>query len=269
MGHGLLRARIFPLNPGEEKRIVVRFQSVAPREGDALRVDYFRGAAQGGAVRARRRHVVVHAELSSDAGARNAILADAFDRRRIHATDGAKPPCAAMRATSRCSFPCGATRRRRSACCRLLPGTKTAFTLVTVTPPLVVAQRNDGARHHARPRRLRFDAGPQDGTGARGGPTAARNAASRRSLSSHRFLERRPHLQRRFRLGDERQRPRRQPISRCAGSDWRNEHRRRAARSDAAVAGRWASAAHSLHHRRRTNRRRAKRRSTRGARQRS
>jgi len=45
MGHGLLRARIFPLNPGEEKRIVVRFQSVAPREGDALRVDYFRGPA--------------------------------------------------------------------------------------------------------------------------------------------------------------------------------------------------------------------------------
>src|SRR5262245_10336134 len=47
MGHGLLRARIFPLNPGEEKRIVVRFQSVAPREGDALRIDYFRGAARG------------------------------------------------------------------------------------------------------------------------------------------------------------------------------------------------------------------------------
>jgi len=43
MGHGLLRARIFPLNPGEEKRIVVRFQSVAQREGDALRIDYFRG----------------------------------------------------------------------------------------------------------------------------------------------------------------------------------------------------------------------------------
>src|SRR4051794_26740158 len=41
MGHGMLRARIFPLNPGEEKKIVVRFQSVAPREGDALRVDYF------------------------------------------------------------------------------------------------------------------------------------------------------------------------------------------------------------------------------------
>src|SRR4051812_7214591 len=42
MGHGLVRARIFPINPGEEKRVVIRFQSVAPREGDALRVDYFR-----------------------------------------------------------------------------------------------------------------------------------------------------------------------------------------------------------------------------------
>ena len=45
MGHGLVRARVFPLNPGEERRIVIRFQSVAPREGDALRVDYFRGGS--------------------------------------------------------------------------------------------------------------------------------------------------------------------------------------------------------------------------------
>lgn len=43
MGSGLLRARIFPINPGEEKRVVVRFQSVAEREGSALRVDYVRG----------------------------------------------------------------------------------------------------------------------------------------------------------------------------------------------------------------------------------
>ncbi len=44
MGYGLLRARIFPIAPGEQKRVVVRFQTVASREGDALRVDYFRGA---------------------------------------------------------------------------------------------------------------------------------------------------------------------------------------------------------------------------------
>src|SRR3970282_1083571 len=38
MGHGLLRTRIFPVQPGEEKRVVVRFRAVAEREGDALRL---------------------------------------------------------------------------------------------------------------------------------------------------------------------------------------------------------------------------------------
>jgi len=51
MGYGLLRARIFPIAPGEEKKVVVRFQSVAEREGDALRVDYFRGTKPNSAIR--------------------------------------------------------------------------------------------------------------------------------------------------------------------------------------------------------------------------
>ena len=48
MGSGMLRARIFPIQPGEEKRVVVRFQSVAMREGDALRIDYRRGSEPTG-----------------------------------------------------------------------------------------------------------------------------------------------------------------------------------------------------------------------------
>jgi Ca-activated chloride channel family protein len=47
MGYGLLRTRIFPIAPGEAKKVVVRFQSVAEREGDALRMDYFRGTRPG------------------------------------------------------------------------------------------------------------------------------------------------------------------------------------------------------------------------------
>jgi len=43
MGRGMLRTRVFPIQPGEEKRVVVRFQTVAEREGSALRVDYLRG----------------------------------------------------------------------------------------------------------------------------------------------------------------------------------------------------------------------------------
>jgi Ca-activated chloride channel family protein len=46
MGYGLLRARIFPINPGEEKRVVLRFQVIAPREGDAIRIDYQRGSGR-------------------------------------------------------------------------------------------------------------------------------------------------------------------------------------------------------------------------------
>jgi len=46
MGFGLLRARIFPLAAGEEKTVVVKFQSVAQREGDALRLDYLRSDAR-------------------------------------------------------------------------------------------------------------------------------------------------------------------------------------------------------------------------------
>ncbi|MEA3247341.1 MAG: VIT domain-containing protein [Gemmatimonadota bacterium] len=40
MGHDMLRTRIFPIQPGEEKRVVVRFSAVAEREGDALRLDW-------------------------------------------------------------------------------------------------------------------------------------------------------------------------------------------------------------------------------------
>ena len=44
MGSGMLRTRIFPIAPGEEKKVVVRYQSVAALEGDALRIDYRRGS---------------------------------------------------------------------------------------------------------------------------------------------------------------------------------------------------------------------------------
>lgn len=36
---GVLRTRIFPIQPGETRTVVVRFRAVAEREGDALRVD--------------------------------------------------------------------------------------------------------------------------------------------------------------------------------------------------------------------------------------
>lgn len=49
MGQGLLRARIFPIAPGERKEVLVRFDAIPEREGDALRVDYFRGTRRSSA----------------------------------------------------------------------------------------------------------------------------------------------------------------------------------------------------------------------------
>lgn len=39
MDLGVLRTRVFPIQPGETRTVVVRFRAVADREGDALRVD--------------------------------------------------------------------------------------------------------------------------------------------------------------------------------------------------------------------------------------
>jgi Ca-activated chloride channel family protein len=39
MGMGVLRTRVFPIQPGETRTVVVRFRAVAEREGDALRID--------------------------------------------------------------------------------------------------------------------------------------------------------------------------------------------------------------------------------------
>jgi Ca-activated chloride channel homolog len=47
MGMGVLRTRIFPIQPGETRTVVVRFRAVAEREGDALRIDVPAPRGQG------------------------------------------------------------------------------------------------------------------------------------------------------------------------------------------------------------------------------
>src|SRR5438552_11788158 len=37
-GHGLLRARVFPINPGETRKITLRYTQTPDRAGDAWRV---------------------------------------------------------------------------------------------------------------------------------------------------------------------------------------------------------------------------------------
>lgn len=46
-GHGLIRARVFPIQPGETRRVILRYSQVLGREGDALRLRYAYGARGG------------------------------------------------------------------------------------------------------------------------------------------------------------------------------------------------------------------------------
>lgn len=48
-GHGLIRARVFPIQPGETRRVILRYTQVLGRDGDALRLRYAYGARGGDA----------------------------------------------------------------------------------------------------------------------------------------------------------------------------------------------------------------------------
>lgn len=137
MGHGLVRARIFPLNPGEEKRVVIRFQSVAPREGDALRIDYFRGTAPAGAASNVRddgasSFVVTYrpgAELGNPYSPTHRLdVADRDGRREVRVRGDARDVTLLV-----------PVRKSSSAASIAMlpyaPGNEDGFALITVSPP--------------------------------------------------------------------------------------------------------------------------------------
>ena len=63
-GHGLLRARVFPINPGETRRITLRYTQVLARAGDALQFRYAAGVPRPGV----RDQVPLTFTLQTDAG---------------------------------------------------------------------------------------------------------------------------------------------------------------------------------------------------------
>src|SRR5579884_1994743 len=136
MGRGLLRARIFPLNPGEEKRVVIRFQTVAPREGDALRIDYFRGGASGAASNVHSDDGAHSFELTYPAGG---MLGNAYSpTHSLDVADHGGRREVTVRGDARDVTILVPVRRSDAAAVSLLPyapGGDDGFALITVTPP--------------------------------------------------------------------------------------------------------------------------------------
>ncbi|HEX4600806.1 MAG TPA: VIT domain-containing protein [Gemmatimonadales bacterium] len=58
-GHGLVRARVFPINPGETRKITLRYTQLLDRAGDAWRFRYAAGTGPGAAGAARSFHLAV------------------------------------------------------------------------------------------------------------------------------------------------------------------------------------------------------------------
>jgi Ca-activated chloride channel family protein len=52
-GHGLIRARVFPINPGETRKVTLRYTQILDRQGDAWRFRYAGGTGPGAAGAAR------------------------------------------------------------------------------------------------------------------------------------------------------------------------------------------------------------------------
>lgn len=153
MGLGLLRARIFPINPGETKKVVVRFQSVATREGDALRVDYFGGTkADPNRAGAESPRVDMVLEYPDGAG---------FGRpysptNLIDVSDRGSTMEARIRGDARDATILVPVGRANAASISVLtnaPGREEGFAMVTITPP----ERDRDARVTPRDVTVVFD----------------------------------------------------------------------------------------------------------------
>jgi Ca-activated chloride channel family protein len=130
MGHGLLRARIFPIQPGEEKRVVVRFHAVAEREGDALRLDWL-GDRRTGTVDGASSFTVAYADdatLGTAYSPTNAIVASHEEGRRVARVSDARGPVTVL-------VP---VRSRSTASVTMVanaPSGEDGYALITVSPP--------------------------------------------------------------------------------------------------------------------------------------
>ncbi len=130
MGHGLLRARIFPIQPGEEKRVVVRFRAIAEREGDALRLDWLgdRRAGDAGDNSSFTFAYPDDGSLGDAYSPTHSLTTSHEDGRRVVRAENARGPITVL-------LP---VRSRNTATVSLLanaPNGEDGFALITLSPP--------------------------------------------------------------------------------------------------------------------------------------
>jgi Ca-activated chloride channel family protein len=134
MGLGVLRTRIFPIQPGETRTVKVRFRAVAEREGDALRVDVPAPRGPGTA-----RGTTLHLRWPAGAGFGEAwspthrveVVREA-DRRVARVEDAS--------GTVTLLLPVRETDRAAITVLTHAPEREDGYALITLTPPALVAR---------------------------------------------------------------------------------------------------------------------------------
>jgi len=130
MGYGLLRTRIFPIQPGEEKRVVARFRAVSEREGDALRVDWI-GARRGSEAMGVQDLTLSYSDdgaLGEAYSPTHVLRASREGGRRVFRTELARGAVTVL-----------VPVRSRGAAVSLLahaPGGEDGYALITLSPPV-------------------------------------------------------------------------------------------------------------------------------------
>ena len=127
-GHQLLRAQVFPIQPGETRRVVLRFTQLLDKEGDALRWRYALGPEDRRSVRPDIRVVLRDAaQFGRPFSPTHAVQVSGADDREVTVTD-------ASRGDVELFLPLRSTAAGLSVVSHA-PGGEDGYFLLYVTPP--------------------------------------------------------------------------------------------------------------------------------------
>lgn len=136
-GHQLLRAQVFPIQPGETRKVVLRFTQLLDRQGDALRWRYALGVEERGSARPDIRITLAEpARFGRPFSPTHAVQVSGADDRTVAITDAARGDVELF-------LPLRSTAPGLSVVTQA-PGGEDGYFLLHVTPPELAATQRIG-----------------------------------------------------------------------------------------------------------------------------
>ncbi|MCC7055009.1 MAG: VWA domain-containing protein [Gemmatimonadaceae bacterium] len=136
-GHQLLRAQVFPIQPGETRKVVLRFTQLLDKEGDALRWRYALGPEERGSVRPDIRVTLREpARFGRPFSPTHTVAVSGENDRDVRITDGARGDIELF-------LPLQSTAAGLSVVTHA-PAGEQGYFLLYVTPPEMAAQQAIG-----------------------------------------------------------------------------------------------------------------------------